>query len=149
MSTTTAFDNIKTDSSRLRKLPKSWRKANFIYQIILIILTFANVLLTVVNSNDPDLIPTMYFELYSVGISSLPVVWSKILDEAKIYYGTVSPSASLAAIEEQGKSESPMEEHHTLGRSKSLTSLETLIADPEFLKTLKKYNIEPLEDIPE
>lgn len=67
----------------VRKLPKWAKVMNFIYQAILIILGAVNGGLTYLDNIGVE-IPRLYFEICSIGISLLPVVWSKILDELKV-----------------------------------------------------------------
>ena len=78
------------------KIPRWLRKANFIYQIILIVLTGITILLSALT--DAELpIPTTYFEYYSIIISALPVFWSKILDASKKYIDDLTPEPSIAS----------------------------------------------------
>ena len=65
-----------------RKLPKWAKVMNFIYQALMIILGAVNGILTYLD-NAGYSIPRLYFEICSIGIAMLPVVWSKLLDELK------------------------------------------------------------------
>ena len=66
-----------------RKLP-SWAKGmNFIYQVAMILLGAANIVLTYLDNIGVE-IPRLYFEICSISIAVLPVIWSKILDEVKV-----------------------------------------------------------------
>lgn len=81
------------DLIKLKKLPRSWRLANKYYKIILILMVFVNSILCAVNAHSNN-VPPLYFEIYSVAISGIPVVWSKILDEAKTYNDMLTPEPS-------------------------------------------------------
>ena len=87
-----------------RKLPRSLRKANFIFKVLLAGLSGINVLCLALNSSDSIAIPTVYFEIMSVACSALPVIWSNFLDKCKEYVSELTPAQS-----EEGsvKAESP------------------------------------------
>lgn len=149
------YDISKTNVKKIRKLSKKWKMANLIFQILLILLSFTNAILTVINAESNDVIPKMYFELYAVIISSLPVVWSKVLDEVKIYEEILSPSPSQSLSPTQNSSSTSNESHHhrhhgdSLGKSKSCGSLEDLHLTQDFLDYLKTKSPVTLEKIAE
>ena len=97
-----------------RKLPKWLRTANFIYQIILILLGFMNTLLTSLDSVIH--VPREYFECYAIIISLLPVLWSHILDASKQYIQTMtpiySPESSLHEYKNILDNRQDINEHH-------------------------------------
>ena len=74
-----------------RKLPPYARAMNFIYQVAMILLGAVNIILTYLTSISID-IPTLYFEICSIGVTVLPVVWSKILDQLKECTDETPPS---------------------------------------------------------
>lgn len=76
------FGFTTAEHKTLRKLSKGWRRANQIYEILMILLSISNIILTVVNGNR-DIIPELYFEIYACIITLVPVAWSKILDTEK------------------------------------------------------------------
>ena len=156
------YDISKTSVKKIRKLSKKWKMANLIFQILLILLSFTNAILTVINAESNDVIPKMYFELYAVIISSLPVVWSKVLDEVKIYEEILSPSPSQylspthnsSSNSVSSSNESHHHHHHhgdrdSLGKSKSCGSLEDLHLTQDFLDYLKTKSPVTLEKITE
>lgn len=158
----TIYDISKTNVKKIRKLSKKWKMANLIFQILLILLSFTNAILTVINAESNDAIPRMYFELYAVIISSLPVIWSKVLDEVKIYEEILSPSPSSQYLSPTHNSSSDSvsssnESHHhhhhgdrdSLGKSKSCGSLEDLHLTQDFLDYLKTKSPVTLEKIAE
>ena len=73
------------------KIPRWLRKMNLGYEISLVLLGTANLILTNLNGTSIK-IPIQYFETYSVICSILPVMWSKILDVSKKYHGELTPS---------------------------------------------------------
>lgn len=80
------MDEVQSvDTEKLRKLPRAWRKANVVFKTFMILLAFANVVMTIINESDTTEIPPLYFEIYSCVISLGVVVWNKILDEVKQY----------------------------------------------------------------
>ena len=154
----TIYDISKTNVKKIRKLSKKWKMANLIFQILLILLSFTNAILTVINAESNDAIPKMYFELYAVIISSLPVIWSKVLDEVKIYEEILSPSPSQSLSSTHNSSSNSVsssnESHHhgdrdSLGKSKSCGSLEDLHLTQDFLDYLKTKSPVTLEKIAE
>ena len=82
----------KVDVEKLRKLPRFWRKANVGFQFFMILLSFANVIMTVVDADDDTNIPKLYFQIYSCVISLGFVVWNKMLDSVKEYVEIDNPS---------------------------------------------------------
>ena len=87
------------DIIKLKKLPRAWRTANKYYKIGMILMVFVNSILCVVNSYTQGAIPPMYWEIYSIVLSGLPVVWSKILDEVKLHQDLMTPSASSTQVQ--------------------------------------------------
>lgn len=81
----------------LRKLPRWVRKLNVVYQLTLIGLTGLNGLFAVLEANDEFEIPKTYYQLASVALAALPVVWSKFLDSMKEYQNDLTPNSSLEA----------------------------------------------------
>lgn len=80
------MDAIKrVDNATIRKLPPLWRKLNFGYQILMILLTATNIVLTALDSSEDIHIPAVYFKIFSCVITISFPVWTKILDEAKQY----------------------------------------------------------------
>lgn len=105
------MENIqRVDNEKLRKLPKFWKKMNFLYQFLMVLLAFANVILTTIDNNDTTTIPKLYFEIYSCVISVSFVAWTRILDEVKIYQDVLDPSPTptqtsvpaLTPLQEEG-----------------------------------------------
>ena len=78
-----------------RKLPRWLRKINLIYQFILIGLTVINSILAALESEGVK-IPVVYFTYYSIFISALPVLWSKILDASKQYINDLTPNNTMS-----------------------------------------------------
>ena len=79
----------------LRKLPNSWKKANLVCQIVLVLIGAVNVILTSLSDGSGNVIPVKYFEIMSCFLSLAPVVWSKILDQVKIYIEVSDDSHTL------------------------------------------------------
>ena len=77
-----------------RKLPRWLRKGNVIYQVVLSTLAAVNTGLTLIDSQYAD-IPPMYFKVCAIGLSALPVIWSKFLDEMKKYGDERTPTPSV------------------------------------------------------
>ena len=73
-----------------RKLPRCVRKLNVAYQIIMVLLGISNGVFGAVESHGFD-VPKMYYVIFSIGASFLPVVWSKILDSLKQYHNDLTP----------------------------------------------------------
>ena len=87
------MDTVQTvDIEKIRKLPIFWRKMNVAYQFLMILLSFANVLMTVIDANDNTTIPKLYFQIYSCVISLSFVAWNKMLDAVKEYQDTLEPT---------------------------------------------------------
>lgn len=78
-----------------RKLPKSVRKLNVVYQILLALLGVTNSLLLVIESSDEVTIPKIYYEICSIALAGLPIVWSKFLDSMKEYHNNLTPNDSI------------------------------------------------------
>ena len=92
--------------TRLRKLPRSLRKANLVYKFVMALLTGMNITLLALNNSSEITIPSVYFEVISVLATSFPLVWSKILDSCKDYEDELTPNTSLETTMEP-------EERHT------------------------------------
>ena len=86
-----------------RKLPRWLRKGNVIYQVFLSTLAAVNTGLTLIDSQYAD-IPPMYFKVCAIGLSALPVIWSKFLDEMKKYNNERTPTPSIHEMESQNES---------------------------------------------
>ena len=86
------------NQQKTRKLPKSMRRANFVYKIIMGCLAGLNLVFASIQ-----LIPPQYFEVCSVITSAFPVVWTFILDAAKQYEDestpTVQSPSSVSSID--------------------------------------------------
>ena len=78
-----------------RKLPRWMRKLNVVYQILLSMLTVGNSLLVVVEADKDIDVPKIYYEICSIGLAALPVVWSKFLDSMKEYHKDLTPNDSV------------------------------------------------------
>ena len=75
-----------------RKLSKKMRVANVFYKFILLGFSIANLLLlSIDNGIQAVSIPKLYFEIISVGMGVLPIIWSSILDACK----SINVNASL------------------------------------------------------
>ena len=81
----------------LRKLPRWVRKLNVVYQLTLLGLTGLNGLFAVLEANGEFEIPKIYYQLASVALAALPVVWTKFLDSMKEYQNDLTPNSSLEA----------------------------------------------------
>ena len=93
------MDTIKrVDNATIRKLPPIWQKMNFGYQILMILLTATNIILTALDSSDDVHIPAVYFKIFSCVITISFPVWSKILDEAKQYTTNYKDSPISAPV---------------------------------------------------
>ena len=77
-----------------RKLPRSLRKANFIFKLLMAALAGTNIILLALNSSESVNIPTIYFEIMSVLASAAPPVWSNFLDKCKEYIAELTPPDS-------------------------------------------------------
>lgn len=99
-STKYTMDTVQTvDVEKLRKLPVFWRKMNVLYQFLMILIAFANVILTVVDANDNTTIPKLYFQIYSCVISLSFVAWNRMLDAVKEYQDTLTePTQSTPLV---------------------------------------------------
>ena len=85
-----------SSSAHTRKLPRSLRKANFIFKLIMAALAGINIILLALNSSDSVNIPTIYFEIMAVLASAAPPVWSNFLDKCKEYIAELTPPDSPA-----------------------------------------------------
>ena len=83
----------------VRKLPRSLRKANTVYKVLMGLLTGVNIMLLALNNSDQIEIPHIYFEVISVLATSFPIIWSKILDELKEYHTDLTPEASVDELQ--------------------------------------------------
>lgn len=83
------------NQQRTRKLPKSMRRANLIYKIIMGCLAGLNLVFASIQ-----LIPPQYFEVCSVITSAFPVVWTFILDAAKQYEDEATPTVQSPSTEQ-------------------------------------------------
>ena len=81
----------------LRKLPRWVRKLNVVYQLTLLGLTGLNGLFAVLESDNDITIPKMYYQLASIALAALPIVWSKFLDSMKEYQNDLTPNNSMEA----------------------------------------------------
>ena len=158
------MENIPTtDIKKIRKLPKPWRKANEIFQIGMLFLSFANAILVVVNSETNN-IPTMYFEIYAVVISALPTLWSRMLDEVKVFEEMKTPHTTIdtgvisnetSKTDDYKETNSPTlstksspisprtsasSEHHAR-RSKSVSDLNDIHLTQDFIQILESHHI--------
>ena len=66
-----------------RKLTKGMRIANLIYQFLMVILGGMNALLISFNSAETVNIPPLYFEISTVLLSIIPVIWTNLLNICK------------------------------------------------------------------
>ena len=80
-----------------RKLSRCMRKVNLAYKIIMILLGTSNGLFAALESHGLE-IPKLYYVIFSVAASFLPVVWSKILDDVKQYHEELTPDQSLDSV---------------------------------------------------
>ena len=112
------MDSQSTASQR--KLPKSLRTANFVYQILLILFGFVNTLLTAIDESVVH-VPPAYFKCYAILISLLPVLWSNVLDASKKYIQTLSPIYSPESSLHEDKN---IVSHFSIGRDVGEQSLE-------------------------
>ena len=80
-----------------RKLPRWLRKVNIGYQILLSLLTATNFALSYIDSHDTFDVPKIYFELCSILLAGMPIVWTKFLDSMKQYQNDLTPSDSIAS----------------------------------------------------
>ena len=87
-----------------RKLPRWLRKGNAIYQVFLSTLAAVNTGLTLIDSQYVD-IPPMYFKVCAIGLSALPVIWSKFLDEMKKYGDERTPTPSVHELASENESQ--------------------------------------------
>ena len=75
--------------SGTRKLPRSMRMANFIYQILTACLAGINLIFSTLS-----FVPIQYFEVVSVIASVFPVIWTHILDACKQYINDTTPAST-------------------------------------------------------
>lgn len=83
------------NQQKTRKLPKSMRRANLVYKVIMGCLAGINLIFASLS-----FVPSQYFEVCSVLTSAFPVVWSYILDAAKQYEEEATPSLQSPSSEE-------------------------------------------------
>ena len=94
------------NTEKARKLPKGWRIANFIYQLLLLGMTVVNLILLIIDeSNTEGKIPKLYFSIYACLVSVIPVAWSKILDYAKDFHAAEVQAESHAMMMESRSSD--------------------------------------------
>ena len=156
------MENIpSTDIKKVRKLPKRWRKANEIFQIGMLFLAFANAILVVVNSDTND-IPKMYFEVYAVVISALPTLWSRLLDEVKVFeemktphntidtnesqnyisaHITEAPSADSESSAFSSPSSNSENSSNTIRRSRSASDINDIHLTRDFIEILQSHHV--------
>ena len=112
----------RVSNETLRKLPKAWKRLNLAYQIAMVLLGFANIVLTFLDSQDDITIPPLYFKIYACIISYSFVVWSRVLDEVKVSVGTSTPSLTPAPSPVMPRVISPESSVHSPPAGSSLTT---------------------------
>ena len=95
--TALARDSSSESHTQTRKLPRSLRKANFVFKLGMAALSAANLILLALNSSESVTIPTIYFEIMAVLASAAPPVWSNFLDKCKEYIAELTPPDSPTA----------------------------------------------------
>lgn len=73
--------------TQVKKLPRYMRRLNFIYKILMIALSVVNTGLIVLDWGN-----NVYYEVFCAVSTLLPVFWSKLLDETKIYIEDLTPN---------------------------------------------------------
>ena len=86
---------MAVNQQKKRKLPKSMRRANFMYKIIMGCLAGINLIFASLS-----FVPSQYFEVCSVLTSAFPVAWSYILDAAKQYEEEATPTVQSPSTEQ-------------------------------------------------
>ena len=82
--------SLREDDTRKRKLPKSLRRANLVYQIIMALIMPLTSLLLAIGTDVDEL----YFQIISFIAPIIPVIWSNILDACKKYEEEQTPEPS-------------------------------------------------------
>ena len=77
---------------RVRKLPKSMRKANVAYKVVMACLSGTSICLTAFSNID-----STYYQVVSILGTAFPVVWSQILDACKQYEEQSTPTEGTPA----------------------------------------------------
>ena len=78
------------DARAKRRLPKSLRRANLVYQIIMALIMPLTSLLLAIGTDVNEL----YFQITSFIVPIIPVIWSNILDACKKYEEEQTPEPS-------------------------------------------------------
>ena len=73
--------------TQTKKLPRYMRRLNLIYKILMIGMAVVNTGLIMLNWGT-----TVYYEVFSAISTLVPVFWSKVLDETKIYIDDLTPN---------------------------------------------------------
>lgn len=120
----------RVSNETIRKLPKIWKAFNLGYQIFMVLLGFANIVLTTLDEKDEINIPPMYFKIYSCIISYSFVVWTRILDEVKVAEDISSPRSSTRNTPRSMTSASPRPLSHTASEKSLNDSIDRSISEP-------------------
>ena len=88
----------EVNNTKIRKLPKSIRTANLVYQILMIVLAGVNMFLLALNQSSTIKIPELYFETFAALITIVPVLWTNGLDKCKEYMDESTPSTTPPSI---------------------------------------------------
>jgi hypothetical protein len=82
-----SIDDLKlSDAGYRRKLSSSVRTANVVYQLGMFLFGLMNILLVILKGEGVN-VPNVFFEVVSIGLSFLPLAWSKYLDMMKKILG--------------------------------------------------------------
>ena len=87
-----------SSKNNARKLPKPLRKANLVYQILMILLAGVNMFLMALNQSKTVHVSELYFEIFAALITIIPVLWSGILDKCKQFEADETPQ-SLSPVQ--------------------------------------------------
>ena len=120
----------RVSNETIRKLPKIWKAFNLGYQIFMVLLGFANIVLTTLDERDDINIPPMYFKIYSCIISYSFVVWSRILDEVKVAEDISSPRTSTRNTPRSMASVSPQSLSHNDSEKSLNDPIDRPISEP-------------------
>ena len=86
--------SIASTQSSVRRLPRSLRKANVVYQFLMGLLSGTSFFLASLNASSEINISPLYFQIVSVLASAVPIVWSKFLDAMKDYEQELTPHST-------------------------------------------------------
>lgn len=130
----------------LRRLPNRWKKANLVYQILILVIGAANVCMTAIDDGKGGVIPPMYFEIVSCILAVTPFVWSKILDQVKTYVDVSDPNYSSQTTTPQTTTPQIREETQIQHQLHVQQEMQTVLVEPQVVQAVTSTS-EPVASV--